>query len=112
MAEAQNKTARVWKASKNAVAGVQTTETFAALIGDKRNFVLVDNKGIYLRGPISIIADAANIRRGGLWVGISDFIHMIPSTLFTPFPAQIPFPPIFAVTDIKDDVAYFQAFLV
>lgn len=112
MPEKVSERARVWRVRADAVAGVQVTENFAALVGDRRHFVLADDKGVYLKGPLSIIADARNIRRGGLWIGIDDFLHMIPSTIMTPIPAQIPFPPVFISSQIAKDVAFFSAFLV
>lgn len=104
-------TTKVWRATRTSSSGLQVTEDSVALVGDKEHFVLANDTGIYLSGPISLIADAANIRRGGLFTGINDFLDMIPSTILTPNPKNVPFPPIFVVRNLAEDLAYFQSFL-
>ena len=106
------KTTKVWKASRTAKAGMYITETSAAMIGNENNLVVVDERGVTIMGPISLATDAANIRRGGLFVGLNDFTDMIPSTIVTPIPKQIPFPPIAGVVGLSRDVAYFVSLLI
>lgn len=105
-------TTKIYRASENAPSGVEVSETSAALVGDSKNFVLADENGIYLKGPISIIADAMNKRTGGLFVGMNDMLHMVPSTLISPIPIQIPMPPIHGLVNIQKDVAFFLSLLV
>ena len=105
------KTAKVWKALPEAPSGVQVTEEYSALVGNKEHFVLSDNRGNYLHGPTTIIADAANRRVGGLWTEGNDFMAMLPSTITTPGPRQLPFPPMFIFSQLASDLAYFMAFL-
>jgi len=107
-----SETTRVFKASRDSKAGLKLTEGSAILAGDDRHLIGVDNRGITLKGPISIVADAMNIRRGGLFVGLNDFLNCIPSTMFTPIPQNIPMPPISGLVNIGKDVAYFVAHLV
>jgi hypothetical protein len=105
-------TTRVYKATQSSKAGIELTESATAVVGDSRHFVVVDNRGTTIKGPISLISDAMGIRKGGLFVGLNDFMHMIPSTLVTPVPAQIPMPPIQGLVGIAKDVAFFVALLV
>jgi len=105
-------TTRIIRASKIAKAGIKITEQSISIVGDERNLINVDDRGITLKGPISIVADGANIRRGGLFVGLPDFLQMIPSTMFTPLPQQVPFPPIAGLVNIGKDVAFFASLLV
>ena len=104
-------TTKVWRATRTASAGFQITEDSAALVGNKEHFVLANDKGVYVSGPFSMIADAASIRRGGLFTGVNDFLDMIPSTILTPNPKNVPFPPIFVLTKLTQDLSYFLSFL-
>lgn len=105
-------TRRIFRASKTSKAGLMLDETSASLIGDQRHFVVADEKGVTIKGPISLISDAMGIRRAGLFVGLNDFLAMIPSTIVTPIPQQIPFPPTFALVGLAKDVAFFTALLI
>lgn len=103
------KISKLWKATKQARAGMQVTEDSAAIVGDSQHFVLADKKGVYLHGPVSIIAGAESRRSGGLFVGINDFLHMVPSTLISPIPQQVPIPPLFFIQNLAKDAAFFMA---
>ena len=95
---------RIWRASPEAVAGVCITPTEALLIGNKNNFYAANDIGVLMQGN-SIVLNclSENIRNGGLFVKMNDFTQMIPQTLVTPVPNQIPFPPIaFSLKTVKD----------
>lgn len=103
---------RVIRVSNNAKAGVELSESTAKLMGDENNFIAVDSDGIYLKGNLSFITDGTGIRRGGLFVQMPDMLRMIPSTIVTPIPPQIPIPPISQIASITKDLAFFLALLV
>ena len=105
------KTTKVWKASRTSKAGMLVSENNALMVAGN-NIVAVTEQGITLSGPISLGADAASIRRGGLFIGLNDFTDMIPSTIITPLPKQIPFPPITGVLGLARDVAFFSSLLI
>ncbi len=107
-----SKTTKVWKTNRTSAAGMVVTDTEAMLIGSENNVVVANGQGITIAGPISLVSDASNIRRGGLFVGLNDFLDMIPSTIVTPIPKQIPMPPIHGVMGLAKDVAFFMALLV
>lgn len=111
-AKKKSPTARVFKASKESKAGLFLEETAISMIGDKRHFITVDNRGITIKGPVSFISDSMGRRTAGLFVGINDFLEMIPQTIITPIPSKIPFPPLFAVSNVAKDVAFFTSLLV
>jgi len=106
------KTTKVWKSTKNSPSAMEIGEESAKLVGSEDNLIVADGRGITIMGPLSLVTDAHNIRRGGLFVGMNDFTDMIPSTIVTPLPKQIPLPPVHGVLGIAQDVAFFQAFLV
>jgi len=109
---AKSPRARVFRTSPKSKSSIYMQDNSVSIIGDNRNFIVCDDRGITIKGPVSIIADASNIRTGGLFVGTNDFLQMIPSTIFTPLPQKIPFPPVFGLVDIVKDTAFFMALLV
>lgn len=111
MADNQDQTVKVWKASRTSAAGVMVSDTAAILIGSDDNVVVADENGITIAGAISLVADAASIRRGGLFTGLNDFTDMIPSTICTPIPKQIPVPPINGLVGLTQDLAFFMSLL-
>jgi hypothetical protein len=108
----KNPRARVIRTSESSKSSLYIEDNSISMIGNSKNFIVCDERGITLKGAISIIADSFNIRTGGLFVGLNDFVEMIPSTIVTPIPKKVPFPPIFAVKEIVKDVAFFTAQLV
>ena len=103
---------RVLKASKDSDASLVLSKKSAKLVGNSKNFIAVDDRGVTIKGPISIVADGTGIRKGGLFVEMPDMIQMIPSTIVTPLPKQIPIPPVHGLIGIKSDVAFFLSLLV
>jgi len=93
--------------------GVMATEQEAYLIGSKTNFVAASSAGVAVMGKsITMGTTGENIRQGGLFVGMNDFIRMIPSTIVTPIPPQIPFPPLGMISTVMKDLPFFIAMMV
>lgn len=107
-----NPRTRVFRTSQSSPASVMVTDTSASVIGDDKHFIICDERGTTIKGPVSIVADGPGRRVGGLFVGGNDFMNCVPSTIVTPIPQLIPFPPIFAVVNIAKDVSFFASLLV
>jgi len=107
-----NKRTRVVRTANDSKAALLVEDNAVSVIGDKDHFIVCDERGITLKGPISIVADAMGRRSGGLFVEMSDLLSMIPSTIVTPFPQKIPFPPALGVVNMAKDVSFFMALLV
>jgi len=107
-----NETSRVIRTSDKAKAAVFIEEDAVTIVGDSRHFVVADDRGVTIKGPVSFVSDSMGRRTAGLFVGINDFLEMIPQTILTPIPSKIPFPPVFAVVSIVKDLAFFTALLV
>jgi len=105
-------TTRVFKSSKTAKAGLLLEEDAATLIGDQRHFLNADSRGVTIRGPMSLVCTSESIRRAGLFIGMNDYIEQLPSTIVSPLPKNIPYPPAHMMVDIVKDLAFFMAFLV
>lgn len=109
---ASNPRARVIRTSDKSKASIYLEDNAVSIIGDSRHFVVCDDKGVTIKGPVSFVSDSIGRRTAGLFVGINDFLEMIPQTLITPIPSKIPFPPVFAMVNIAQDLAFFTSLLV
>lgn len=109
---AANPRAKIFRTSSKSKASIYIEDDAVSMIGDSRHLVVADSRGITVKGPVSFISDSMGRRTAGLFVGINDFLEMIPQTLFTPIPSKIPFPPIFMMTNLAKDLAFFTALLV
>ena len=107
-----NERSRVFRTSQKAKAGLFLEDNSATLVGDSRHFVVADDRGITIKGPVSFVSDSLGRRTAGLFTGINDFVEMIPQTILTPIPSKIPFPPAFMVVNMVKDIAFFAALLV
>lgn len=106
----ESKYIRVWKVSKRSSAGVMLTERSASLIGNKSNFVAADNTGVSIIGnSINFGVLSENQRHGGFFVKMNDFVQMVPTTIVTPTPNQIPFPPTGLISSVAKDMPFFTA---
>lgn len=103
---------RIWFAIDDGPA-VMVAPEGAFMIGSKHNMVGAHKNGLTFIGKsITMGATGEQIRQGGLFVNMNDFIRMIPSTIVTPIPPQIPFPPIGMVTSILGDLPFFIGMVV
>jgi len=87
---------KIWTASRTAEGGFMVTPDSVVMAGSPKNFVAADASGVYIGGggSISFNTTSENIRTGGLFVQLNDFLRMIPSTIMTPIPPIIPFAPL------------------
>ena len=105
-------TTRVFNTGPNADAGIQLKDKEAALVGSKSNLVVANQHGVTIRGPMSLLATSESIRKAGLFIGLNDFIEMLPSCIVVPLPRNTQYPPVFMMANIAKDLAFFMAFLV
>lgn len=106
----QKKNIKIWTATPDSQAGVMVTENKAFLIADRNNYVVATPNGTIISGKSVVLnTTSENIRGGGIFVKMNDFVQMIPQTLVTPMPNQIPFPPLGFAMGIVDDLAFFMA---
>jgi len=109
---ASKKDYKIWKASRESDAGFMITPETAIMAGSKSAFIAIDKKGTHISGPVSFITTGENIRTAGLFVGMNDFVKMVPSTIVTPIPSQLPIPPIGMFTSVALSLPFLMAFLV
>jgi hypothetical protein len=102
---------KVWRASNKSETGFVVTDGSAKMVGSRSTFIAVDKEGIALSGNISFVTGSEQIRRGGLFLQMNDFARMIPSTIVTPIPPQIPFPPLSLISGLSRDLPVFLKLL-
>lgn len=104
--------AKIWKASKDALAGFMITNDVAIMAGNTSNFIAVGKAGVSVSGKsISFNVPSENERHGGLFVRMPDFTQMIPSNIITNVPQQIPAPPLGMLIQLTQDLPFFFAML-
>lgn len=74
------------KSTPDSKAGVVVSTNTVRTSVSEDNGILVDEKGVTINGPISIVSNTSQIRTAGLWTFNDVFQLMIPSTLATPRP--------------------------
>lgn len=102
---------RIWKAVPDSKAGFMVTPDSVAMAATSSNFIVIDQHGTSIAGPISFMTTSEQIRQGGLFVQMPDFVRMVPSSVVTPIPPQIPFPPIALIAGFALSAAYLAALL-
>lgn len=103
---------RVVSANPKSEAGLLLGDKEAALIGNKKHFIVVDDRGVTIKGPVSMVADASQIRKSGIFIGMPDMLRQIPSTIITPIPPHQPLMPVGGLAALAKDVAFFVSLLV
>lgn len=103
---------RVIKANETAAAGIEVTDNSVKLVGSDSSFVVVNDKGVYIGSKISLVANAEDIRMGGMFVQTPLHQQMIPSTLTTPVPNVVFNPPTQGLAEIAQVLAEVSAFLL
>ncbi len=103
---------RVIKANENASAGIEVTDDSVKLVGSDNSFVVVNDKGVYIGSKISFVANAEDIRMGGMFVQTPLYQQMIPSTMATPVPNVVFNPPTAGLAEIAEVLAQVSAFLL
>lgn len=111
MAKAKNKY-RIWKADRESAAGFMVTPDSVVMAGAKNAFFAASKEGCAISGPLSLISTGEQIRQAGLFVKMNDFVKMMPSTIVTPIPDQIPFPPVALFSSIAKSLPFMMALLV
>jgi hypothetical protein len=102
---------KIWKADTSSAAGFMVTPDYAVMAGSENAFFSASKEGCFISGPLTLISTGDQVRTAGLFVGMNDFVKMIPSTIVTPIPSQIPFPPVAFFSSILKSLPFALAML-
>ena len=106
------KKSKIWTASSDATAGMMVGQNFSAMVADRNNFAIVSKNGVVLTGKSIVFNSLSdNIRHAGFFALMNDFARLVPSTIVTPQPAQMPFPPTQLAVTIQRDMAFTLALM-
>jgi hypothetical protein len=102
---------KVLKAHPDAVAGISVGTICSRMNGNKDNFIMTDEKGVTISGPISIVQDTNQIRIGAIYTMNNAVDLQVPSSLVTPVPVLIANVAVEQYTSImKDSMAMMALF--
>ena len=108
----EKKDFQIWRINKDSKAGIIVTPEQVVIVGNKDNFFAVSQSGTTIAGEtIHKQTMGENERQGGLFTHVNDFSQMIPTTLVTPAPQLVPFPPLAIVTTVLKTLPVFLAAL-
>jgi hypothetical protein len=96
---------RVIKARPTAFAGLDIGETAVRLSGSRENLVYIDESGVYIVGPVSILAEAQDIRVATNYTFPTTYQCTLPSTAVNPQPILVEHSPIQGFTSLAEEVA-------
>lgn len=74
------------KSNADSTAGVVVANNVVRVTSNEDNGIIVDERGVTIQGPVSIVSNPKQVRVGGLWVFNDPIMMSIPSTLATPNP--------------------------
>lgn len=96
---------RTLKTGHEASAGVVVSSNTARMHGNKENYVMTDERGTTINGPISFVSGTDQLRFGGLWTMSHQLRLTLPSTMATPTPVMTVNPPISSFTTLMKQSA-------
>lgn len=82
------------KSGHDASAGVVVAKNTARMHGNKDNYVMADERGVTINGPVSFVSSTSQLRFAGLWTMSNQLRLTLPSTMATPTPVMTINPPV------------------
>jgi hypothetical protein len=96
---------KTFKSDSDSVAGVSVSKNTVRVHGNKDNYVMADERGVTINGPMSFVSGSDQIRIGGLWTMSNQLMLSLPSTMATPTPTLMINPPIKQFETVMKDAA-------
>ena len=96
---------KTFKAEPDGEAGIVAAKNAVRMNGTKDNYVMADERGVTVNGPVSFVSGSGQVRFGGLWVMNSELMLSLPSTLATPSPVMTINPPLAQLASLMKDSA-------
>ena len=96
---------KTFKSDPDSPAGIVAASNAVRMNGKDDHYVMVDERGTTVNGPVSFVAGGAQMRYGGLWTQNTELMLSLPSTMATPTPVMTINPPIKQFGNLMKDVA-------
>jgi hypothetical protein len=106
---------KTWKDKEDSAAGIQVGNNHiqaTVATANDQNGIFINESGVYLRGPLSIMTAPEQIRVGGLWVHATGWQQMFPSTMASPNPQLYLSPPLAGIADMAKAVSWMMGMLL
>lgn len=94
---------RTYKSDSDSTAGVVVSKNSVRMNGNKDNYVMADERGVTISGPMSFVSGTEQLRFGGLWTMNQQLLLSLPSTLATPVPTMMINPPVRQFKNLMED---------
>ncbi len=96
---------RVFKAYPDADAGLEIGRNAVRLSGGRESLIYIEANGVYIVGPMSILAQPENIRIGASWTLPPAYKAALPSTAVNPQPILEANSPVEGFSSLAEEVA-------
>ena len=93
------------KSDADATAGVVASKNAVRMNGTKENYVMADERGVTINGPMSIVSGSSQVRYSGLWTMNAELMLSLPSTMATPTPVMTINPPVKQFKSLMEEAA-------
>ena len=99
------------KSDATSEAGVVIAKNVVRMHGNKDNYVMTDEKGTTVNGPISFVSGSGQMRFGGLWVMQNEMMLSLPSTMATPTAVMTINPPVAQLANLMGEAVVMMKLL-
>jgi len=103
----KKKEQRAIKVRDEGETGIFMNEGEIVIKAKKDSYIAINKDGVYLRGGLSKVAMGGDERSAGLFLKMPDFVSLLPSTIVTPIPKELPIPPLGGIGKIVAIAALF-----
>lgn len=95
---------KTFKSDADADAGIVASKNACRMNGKDDHYVMADERGVTVNGPISFVSGSAQMRYGGLWTMNTELMLSLPSTMATPTPVMNIDPPVKQLAQLMQEV--------
>lgn len=96
---------KTFKSDPSSPAGVVASTNAIRMNAKDDHYVMVDEGGTTINGPISIVSGSSQMRFSAMWTMNTEMMLSLPSTMATPTPVMIINPPIKQFANLMKDVS-------
>lgn len=75
---------KTFKSDADSKAGIVASKNAVRMNGKEDHYVMADERGITINGPMSIVSGSSQMRFSGLWTMNTELKLSLPSTMATP----------------------------
>ena len=96
---------KTFKSDADASAGIVASKNAVRMNGKEDHYVMTDERGVTINGPMSIVSGSSQMRFSGLWTMNTEMLLSLPSTMATPNPVMTINPPVKQFKALMEEAA-------